>query len=235
MKNMLNLKNILTILTIFISLTLNASSFSQSKKILLNNIYFDNQYTFYCNNPYKIENIDGKEKAIIIKDRKFYSPRNDSFFNFWNNNPRARVVEWEHIMPAENFGKRLPCWKEGGRKACSKDETFKTMEADMHNLVPAIGEVNNDRSNFKFGAKLPSIGQYGKCEFEVDFQGKRAYPRAEIRGDIARIYFYMSEKYNIRLSKQERKMMEVWDKEDPISDWEIVKKERIENEYKNIK
>ena len=235
MKNMLNLKNILTILTIFISLTLNASSFSQSKKILLNNIYFDNQYTFYCNNPYKIENIDGKEKAIIIKDKRFYSPRNDSFFNFWNNNPRARVVEWEHIMPAENFGKRLPCWKEGGRKACSKDETFKTMEADMHNLVPAIGEVNNDRSNFKFGAKLPSIGQYGKCEFEVDFQGKRAYPRAEIRGDIARIYFYMSEKYNIRLSKQERKMMEVWDKEDPISDWEIVKKERIENEYKNIK
>jgi deoxyribonuclease-1 len=235
MKNMLNLKNIFSVLMIFISLTLNASSFSQSKKILLNNIYFDNQYTFYCNNPYKIENIDGKEKAIIIKDKRFYSPRNDSFFNFWNNNPRARVVEWEHIMPAENFGKRLPCWKEGGRKACSKDETFKTMEADMHNLVPAIGEVNNDRSNFKFGAKLPSIGQYGKCEFEVDFQGKRAYPRAEIRGDIARIYFYMSEKYNIRLSKQERKMMEVWDKEDPISDWEIVKKERIENEYKNIK
>ena len=40
-------------------------------------------------------------------------------------------------MPAENFGRHLPCWKEGGRKACNKDKLFNQMEADMHNLVPA--------------------------------------------------------------------------------------------------
>ena len=39
---------------------------------------------------------------------------------------------------AENFGKHLPCWKDGGRKACEKDPVFSKMEADMHNLVPAI-------------------------------------------------------------------------------------------------
>ncbi len=27
-------------------------------------------------------------------------------------------------MPAQNFGKHLPCWKEGGRKACKNDPTF---------------------------------------------------------------------------------------------------------------
>ncbi|NBK99847.1 MAG: deoxyribonuclease I, partial [Erysipelotrichia bacterium] len=43
--------------------------------------------------------------------------------------------------------------------------------------------------------------------------------------DIARIYFYMSEKYNINLSKQERQMMEAWDKLDPVDEWE---KERIQ-------
>ena len=213
---------------IILSINLNATSFSQSKKILLNKIYFDNQYTFYCGNPYKIDEINGKDKALIIKNKKYYSSRNDSFFSFFDNNERAKIVEWEHIMPAENFGRHLPCWKEGGRKACAKDETFKTMESDMHNLVPAIGEVNNDRSNFRYGAKLPSIGLYGNCEFEVDFEAKRAYPRSEIRGDIARIYFYMSEKYNIKLSKQERKMMEIWDKEDLTSDWERIKNKRIE-------
>ena len=41
-------------------------------------------------------------------------------------------------MPAENFGKHLPCWQDGGRKACEKDPVFSKMEADMHNLVPAI-------------------------------------------------------------------------------------------------
>ena len=25
---------------------------------------------------------------------------------------RAHVMEWEHMMPAENFGRQLPCWQE---------------------------------------------------------------------------------------------------------------------------
>jgi deoxyribonuclease-1 len=131
-------------------------------------------------------------------------------------------------MPAHNFGKHLPCWREGGRKACKKDKTFKAMEADMHNLVPAIGEVNGDRSNYRFGANEPKIGQYGQCKVQVDFKAKRAYVKDDIRGDIARIYFYMSDKYNVRLSKQEKRMMQVWDKADPVSKWERIKNKRIE-------
>ena len=62
----------------------------------------------------------------------------------------------------------------------------------------------------------------------MDFKAKRAYPREDIRGDIARIYFYMSDKYNINLSQSERKMMEVWDKQDPIDKWERIKNKRVE-------
>lgn len=130
-------------------------------------------------------------------------------------------------MPAHNFGKHLDCWKQGGRKACKKDKTFKLMEADMHNLVPAIGEVNGDRSNYRYGADKPSIGQYGQCTMEVNFKARRAYVKDDIRGDIARIYFYMSDTYNVRLSKQERRMMEVWDKQDPIDEWEKIKNKRV--------
>lgn len=32
----------------------------------------------------------------------------------------------------------MPCWKEGGRKACQKDSQFNLMEADMHNLVQQL-------------------------------------------------------------------------------------------------
>lgn len=132
-------------------------------------------------------------------------------------------------MPAHNFGKHLPCWRAGGRKACKNDRTFRLMEADMHNLVPAIGEVNGDRSNYRYGADKAKVGQYGQCKMEIDFKNKRAYVKDDIRGDIARIYFYMSDTYNINLSKQERKMMEVWDKEDPISEWERIKNQRVYN------
>jgi deoxyribonuclease-1 len=131
-------------------------------------------------------------------------------------------------MPAHNFGQHLQCWRDGGRKNCRKDKTFKTMEADMHNLVPAIGEVNGDRSNYRYGANTPKLGMYGQCLMQVDFKAKRAYVKDDIKGDIARTYFYMSDRYNVNLSKQERKMMEAWDKADPVDKWERTKNKRIE-------
>ena len=213
-------------LIVLLALTVNASSFSKSKKILLKKIYFDNQVTFYCSNPYEIKRVKNKEKTLIIQDNKYYTPRN-KHYKSGKINIRAQRIEWEHVMPAHNFGQHLPCWRDGGRKNCRKDKTFKMMESDMHNLVPAIGEVNGDRSNYRYGANKPTVGQYGQCKMQVDFKAKRAYVKDDIRGDIARIYFYMSDKYNIRLSKQERRMMEAWNKQDPVDDWERIKNQRV--------
>jgi len=213
-------------LIVLLALTVNASSFSKSKKILLKKIYFDNQVTFYCSNPYEIKRVKNKEKTLIIQDKKYYTPRN-MYYKSGKINIRAQRIEWEHVMPAHNFGQHLSCWRNGGRKNCSKDKTFKMMESDMHNLVPSIGEVNGDRSNYRYGANKPTVGQYGQCKMQVDFKAKRAYVKDDIRGDIARIYFYMSDKYNIRLSKQERRMMEAWNKQDPVDDWERIKNQRV--------
>ena len=159
---------------------------------------------------------------MIDKSSCGYVPRNP-ITKKGKINERTTRIEWEHIMPAENFGKHLPCWKEGGRKACQSDPVFTKMEADMMNLVPAVGELNGDRSNYRYGANEPKVGQYGRCNFEVDFEANRAYVRPEIRGDIARVYLYMSQKYNINLSKQETQMMEAWNKLDPMDDWEREK------------
>ncbi|EAK5192432.1 deoxyribonuclease [Campylobacter coli] len=137
-------------------------------------------------------------------------------------NQRAKRIEWEHIMPAQNFGKHLPCWKEGGRKACQNDPLFTKMEADKQNLVPAIGEINGDRSNFRY-AEAPTnlkYAQYGNCKVYADFKAKRFYPANYSKGWIARSYLYMSKTYNIRLSDQERKLMEAWDKQYPIDEKE---------------
>ncbi len=156
-----------------------------------------------------------------------YTPRNE-ITKKGKINYRARRIEWEHVMPAQNFGRHLPCWKEGGRKHCSKvSEKFKIMEADMMNLVPAVGELNGDRSNYRYGAYEPQLGQYGSVPFQVDFKAKRAFIDPQIRGDVARIYFYMSQAYNIPLSKQERKMMEVWSNQDPVDIWERERAKRI--------
>ncbi|NCC19266.1 MAG: hypothetical protein EOM29_10045, partial [Bacteroidia bacterium] len=167
------------LLLVFTSSLLHADSFAQSKTIL-KEIYKDHQTTFYCGCNYSYEN----KENMIDKSSCGYEPR-IAITKKGNPNERARRIEWEHVMPAENFGKHLPCWREGGRKACQKDPVFQKMEADMMNLVPAIGELNGDRSNYRYGANEPKIGQYGQCNFEVDFEANRAYVKPEIRGDIA--------------------------------------------------
>ena len=104
-------------------------------------VYFDNQNTFYCLNKYSILLVNNKYKTIL-ESNKNYTPRKP-FFKSGKENYRTRNVEFEHIMPAENFGRQLSCWKEGGRKACKNDITFNEMEADMHNLVPLANIENN--------------------------------------------------------------------------------------------
>ena len=50
-----------------LALSLNANSLSKSKKILLKKVYFDNQITFYCSNPYEMKRVKNREKSLKYK------------------------------------------------------------------------------------------------------------------------------------------------------------------------
>lgn len=192
-------------------------SFSKAKKVI-SKIYADHQQTFYCGCDYN--KINGKLRTDLKSCG--YKPR--------KNAKRAARVEWEHVVPAWWLGHQRQCWQNGGRKNCRKnDPIFKQAEADLYNLVPAIGEVNGDRSNYRFGMLEGEQRRYGSCDFEVNFKERVAEPMESVRGDIARTYFYMSDKYHIRLSKQQRRLLEIWSRSDPEDAWERERKQRISN------
>ncbi len=188
-------------------------------------IYTDHRITFYCGCRYdKHGKIDLNSCGYVPKE----NPR------------RAERVEWEHIMPAHHFGQHRECWRKPlcqkkngktykGRKCCRKiDPEFVKMEADLHNLVPEIGELNGLRSNYRFGM-LPYIlpGQFGTCEFKIDEEHRRVEPCPKVRGMIARIYLYMANTYKIHLSSSQEKLFETWNKQYPPTHWEIERDERI--------
>ena len=226
---MLNLLLVLTVLFATDVVADGAVSFSKSKRILAKEIYKDHQVSFYCSCDYSLKkkSPDSKKKRLTPDWKSCgYEPRKQP--------KRASRIEWEHVMPAHHFGKHLQCWKDGGRKACRKDPLFKQMESDMHNLVPAVGEVNGDRSNYKYGIITGEKRAYGQCDVEIDFKARTAEPAPNIRGDIARIYLYMTDRYGTRLSKQQRKLMLVWSKQDPIDAWERKKNKMVLNIQKNI-
>jgi deoxyribonuclease I len=199
------------------------STFHEAKSKMMNHVYYDHRKTFYCHE-------DFDSSLNVTSNRQFKSQ---------SMSRRSHRVEWEHVVPAENFGRHFGQWRMGdpncvkknkfykGRKCARKmAEKFRLMEADPFNLVPAIGEVNQARSNFRF-AELPGEEKsFGICDFKIS--QRRVAPRQEIKGDIARIYYYMEKTYGLKLiANSQVKLFEAWNKIDPIDDWECKRIKRI--------
>lgn len=179
----------------------------------------------YKNNPEIEEFYCGCDFKFV--ERKSEIDFKSCGYEVRKNEERAKRIEWEHVMPAHNFGKQLQCWEEGGRKNCGGIAKFDVMEGDMHNLQPSIGEVNGDRSNFRFSDFTKKFDQYGRCEFAVDFKRRQVQPRKEVKGVIARTYLYMESRYGIVIASQEKKLMNEWNRLYPPKKWECQRNQII--------
>jgi deoxyribonuclease-1 len=207
-------------------------SFDRAKKVLLTTVYPDHLTEFYCDNGFTTD-------KKVKRDPSKYTPK--------KNSSRAKAIEWEHIVPAEAFGQSFVEWRKGhekcrknggqaykGRECAEKvNKEYRLMQADMYNLVPAIGELNGLRSNYTYAMIPGEPREFGVCDFEV--QDQKAEPRPQIRGDIARTYLYMHSVYPGRgiISNKNEKLYQAWDKEDPIDQWECTRAKRIEAIQKN--
>jgi deoxyribonuclease-1 len=179
-------------------------------------IWSENQKTFYCGCSYY-------NKGIVNRNSCGYKPKKDTI--------RAKRIEWEHIVPASRLGSTInKCRNTVNRRSCLRSQSleFNRMEADLYNLVPAIGELNAIRRNYQFGIIDGEPRDFGECNFEA--QNIFVEPHSAIRGDIARVYFYMSAVYPryVVLSEREKRMFAKWSKNDPVDAWEIERARLIE-------
>lgn len=195
------------------------TSFSQAKHIA-GQIFAENPITLYCGCHY-----DSNTKKIDLSSCNMQSAADRA---------RAHRLEWEHMMPAENFGRQLICWQQAvctkdngvgykGRKCCDKSSPeFRRMEAELYNLWPSVGLVNQARSNYRynqFSSTPPSNDFYG-CPILIDKLSRKVEPRAEAKGIVARANLFMAQQYGIALSPQQHHLFEAWDKQYPPGAWE---------------
>lgn len=200
-------------------------SFNRAKKILEKQVYADHRVTFYCRAEFD-------QKKNVVLPAGFVTPEHEK---------RAHRVEWEHVVPAENFGRAFVEWREGdaacvdkkgrpfkGRKCAEKaNSEFRFMQADLYNLYPSIGAVNALRSNYRY-ALLPNESvTFGSCAMKV--ADRRVEPPEYTRGAIARTTLYMAENYAAyRLASSQKQLMQAWDKMYPVDAWECKRAARIE-------
>ena len=189
-------------------------------------IHSQHRRTFYCNCAYTPQH-------RIARGTCGYKTRADESL--------SKRVAWDRVVPNRAFGQHRSCWREpickdeagvafSGVRCCREvDEEFRAMELDLQNLVPAVGELQADRSDFDFGELDGETRMYGACDFEVDRSLRRAEPDEGTRGEIARAYLYMQDTYGdgLPLSAAQKAQFEAWNEADPPSAWEVQRNRRV--------
>lgn len=198
-------------------------SYGKAKK-MLRGIYKDHRVTVYC-------------EARFDEDNNVIPPDG---FETASHQKRSLKIEWEHAVPAENFGRAFREWREGdeqcvhkgrpfrGRRCAEKtNATFRFMQADMYNLFPAIGSVNATRGARQYSELPRENSAFGSCRAKA--AGNRFEPPDAAKGELARAALYMDETYPVyKLSAQQKRLFEAWDKAFPVSGWECERCRRIE-------
>lgn len=220
-----------------------SQSFYAVKKIMLDKIYYDHKRTLYCGAEF-----DSHKKIKLPKGFKIPDLKNANFkvFEISKDELEQRIsrMEWEHIVPAENFGRTFTEWSKGHRncishkgkqykgRSCAEQESeaFRYMYTDMYNLYPSIGLVNYLRGNFNFTQfnKQDNVKNiFGSCDMKIS--SNKAEPPDSVKGMIARTYLYMEQTYSrYKIGEPMRAILQTWDKIYPVTHWECKRAYRIE-------
>lgn len=206
-------------------------SYTSSRTKLFKKVYIDHRQTLYCNIPF-----DENKNIIFPKG-----------FDVSKISSRAKRIEIEHVVPAEEFGAYIKQWWFGdpycvdkdnlpykGRKCAEKtSRIFRLMLSDMYNLYPSIGSLNAIRGNLEFDEFeyfFPTL--YKNCSIKVSHSKIELPDHA--KGIVARVYLYFEEQYPFfEIKKKQKELFLKWDKEFPPDDWECLRTYRIEKLQKN--
>ena len=199
-------------------------SFTTAKNKLYSKVFNNSGETLYCgcnwSNRKTNLNSCNLQSYFLKKQRK-----------------RSLRTEAEHIIPASWMlkvnNKTRQCAidskkvKDSAREYCQKHSLeYKQAHNDLVNLYPAVGQINADRSNKPFvDTANTKVKTYGKCNVEIGSRG--IVPPTDKKGDIARVAFYMTDKYRVTYSKRQLKIFNQWDKLDPISAQERAHNKRV--------
>lgn len=184
----------------------------------------------------------GLREAYMITD-----VRADGYIRDWYSNTT-------HYVPGSPFGNYS---KEGdayNREHSVPQSWFNEaspMKADIVHVFPVDGYVNNRRSDFPFGevgtVTYQSNNGYSKLGYgkdDLDYHQTVFEPNDEIKGDIARIYFYMATCYEDKVTSWAGQsftgpskyqpfaqwtldMLMRWSAQDPVDEVELARNEGV--------
>lgn len=142
-----------------------------------------------------------------------------------------QTVKWIQVVPDSFYGRNRECMNEEvcvskytgknykGKRCCRQsDAEYRKMEADLFNLIPVVSAVAEKRTDQIFQEVKAPKYRVGKVKMDDAF----IEPPDNLKGDIARVYLYMNERYGLDLTLDEKEAYYYWHKFDSVDQRECA-------------
>lgn len=196
-------------------------------------------------------------KTGLIEAYEKTDTRADGYVRDWY----SKTTNYTHdVDKAGSYSKEGDCYNREHSVPASWFSNAYPMYSDIVHVVPTDGYVNNRRSNFPFGEtngetykSNNSYCKLGKCTVS-GYTGTVFEPGDDVKGDFARIYFYMVTCYEDKITTWANNataddvfdgntypglkswyldLMFKWSKQDPIDAVEIARNNAVKIEQGN--
>ena len=165
-----------------------------------------------------LSSIAAADYKSVIKDKfwgAIYKNGGQTFFCKKSFSKKTPLLAVSHIYPSAQVRDHLQC---GTKRQCLRsDDRYMEIISDLHNVVPADSYFEFKRKGAKFG-NLEETIEANNCGIR-----KKLHiidPPNELKGDIARILFYMKANYDLPL-RTHMSLLKLWHENDPPSPEEV--------------
>lgn len=178
----------------------------------------------------KTDIVPGTEKQVF----DYYS---DKVYNFTGSGSAPSGANKEHCCPQSWWGKGASC----------------NCYSDLFNVMPSEQNANSAKSNYPVGIVDSDRAKYQNPRMMVGPSARKEYsgsvfePCDEYKGDFARIYLYVAVCYDQAawvsgsssipcafrkesyptIKPEFIQLLLQWNRQDPVSDWEVLRNERV--------
>lgn len=138
---------------------------------------------------------------------------------------QKQTVKWIRVVPESFYGRERECMNEEvcvskytgkpykGERCCRQiDAQYRTMEADLFNYIPVVSAIAERRKKQLFGKVEKPKYLIGKVKMDENY----IEPPDSLKGDVARVYLYMNQRYGLKLSLEEKEAYHYWHKLDSV-------------------
>ena len=173
--------------------------------------------------PLPAADVTTPSPETVIEERfwgQLHAEGGKTFFCDTPFTSKGFLITQGYVYPLSHVRTALRC---GTPRQCEKDERYRRIASDLHNMVPVQSRVEMRRRNTKY-EQLTESTPVGECEIRESTQFIE--PPGRIKGDVARIVAYMVDTYHLPWLGT-AVTFQSWNELDPPDDTELTRHRRI--------